>query len=378
MNITSRSSFATRSGAALLTLATLLAPFGRLFASEESTVRADVEALRLLEEQTFPNYDAEAIAALEREKSKPDVEKDGYFANPKLVALFAAYEIDVCDGERRVAIPFRLHAPETIREGERYPLIVVWHGTGESDDDNASQLSHLQYGIRSFYEPRALDAFIVAAQCPRGGRGWSSPENRYGIEPIEYSVAIIRALEERFPIDSSRVSALGICSGAAAAIDAERRYPGLFCAMALCSYAANEYETEELAIPVWAFGSVDDDSTPINELRRMIKRLRRRGVTARLTENRNGHDSWTNALGAAQVLAWLGRQTGKPTAPPPGVTLYADRTTREIICQYVAPFAVLVALFVLVEPRVRRRFRELDERAYFSKSQSGSAASGSP
>lgn len=344
-----------RLGACLLVFASFLMTSDVQFAFGKVVVKAFPDSLREVKEQERPDYDAAALAEIELEKSELDASKVGFFANPKLVALFAAYEIDVTDGERRVTIPFRLHAPETIREGKRYPLIVVWHGVGESDDDNKSQLSHLQYGIRSFYEPRALDAFVFAAQCPRDAHGWSSTENRYGIEPLEYAVAILRALEERFPIDASRVSALGICSGAGATLEAEHRYPGLFCAMALCSYPANEYELSDVNAPVWAFGSLEDQSAPIDELRRMVARLRRRGVRTLLSECSSGHDSWTNALRNEQVLAWLGRQTGRLSAPPPGATLYADRAPSEIVWEYVAPFAVLVALFVFVEPRVRRR-----------------------
>ena len=357
MNKKTFQSIIRRLGACCLILTSFLTTYGMQFAFGKNVVRAYPDTLKELEAQARPDYDATALDEIAREKSKVDASKSGFFANPKLVALFAAYEIDVTDGDRRVTIPFRLHAPETIQEGKRYPLIVVWHGQGESDDDNKSQLSHLQYGIRSFYEPSALEAFILAPQCPRNAHGWSSPENRYELVPLEYSVAILRALEERLPIDPKRVSALGICSGAGAALAAEQRYPGLFCAFALCSYPANEYETSEVKAPVWMFGSVEDKSAPIVELRRIVAHLRRRWVRTLLSECSSGHDSWTNALRNEQVIAWLGRQTGKLTAPPPGATLFADRTTREIVCQYVAPLAVLILLFVFVEPRVRRRFR---------------------
>ena len=346
-------------GLALFASATL-SPSSR--ARSERTpapARAESETLRTITPGTFPDYDAATLDRIARTKSAIDASKNGYFANPELAKLFSSCELEVDASDRRATIPFRLYVPK-LQAGKRYPLIVVWHGQGESDDDNSSQLAHLQYGIESFYRPRALDAFVLAPQCPRDAKDWFSSENRFGVAPLEYSLALIRAVIESYPIDPDRVSALGICSGAGAMLNAQLRSPGLFCAMASCSYFVGDYEATALTVPYWSFGNVDDRSAPIEQLRRTIRSIRRR-VPRLLTESRGGHDSWTNALRNEQVLAWLARQRrGDYLAPPPGARISVDRSFRACAAYYAVPLLLLAALFGLVEPRVRRALRACD------------------
>ena len=329
--------------------------FVAILALAPNLTRAE-SSVRIITSAPKIQMSTEEIDSLALEKTPVDAAKNGFFAHEKIDALFSqgVYLPDASD--ESVAIPFRLYEPPQTRPQKRYPLVVVWHGQGESDDDNSSQLAHLQYDARSFFKPYPLEAYILATQCPGDSPDWENKIDRYDASPIDYTVAIIRALERIFPIDPTRISALGICSGASAALQAQSRNPKLFCALALCSYSVRYGAEPEIDVPVWAFANSDDPNAPIEPIRDLVLNLRQRGASAKLTESVGGHDSWTMALRDCQILSWLARQDADAYAPPPpGAIFYQDRNVKEILCLYALPIAALVFVFAVLEPALCTR-----------------------
>lgn len=318
---------------------------------------ANPSSLRLITSQVNYDYSDEEVQRISLQKTVVDASKNGYFANTHVIEYFSEYQISVSSEQIESTIPFRLHVPPTIEKGRRYPLLVIWHGSGESDDDDTSQLAHLQYGMSSLASTVCRDCFILATQCPRDNSDWTSSENRWQIVPIDYTIAIIRALEEIFPIAQDRISALGICSGASAVISVQRREPTLLCALALCSYSPSQDESSYITTPVWLFGNQDDKTAAIEPMRQFVAQLHTRGIPAHLSESQGGHDSWTHALRDAQILTWLACQRAHSlTVPPPSKIITHVRDTRSLFYLYLAPI-LLTLITTLARAYRTSRYR---------------------
>lgn len=302
--------------------------------------------LTLVAPQVERAYSEQELDAIANSDSQRHETVDGYVADARLVALFSEFvycgEVDGAD----VRVPFRLRTPSQLRPGKRYPLVVLFHGYGESDDDNTRQLSHLHYAIRSFAGPDRIDAFVLATQCPKDCSSWDSAANRYGAEPIKLTEHIIEALEKEFPIDPRRVAALGVCSGANAARALSEERPELFCALALCGYSPSSINTDRFPAPTWAFNNTHDEIASIKDVRAAIKNARSRGDSVWLTERPGVHDSWSRALRDDRAVSWLAARAQTDALPPPPYTVCGrKKTAGELAVGLAAPLAALCLVF---------------------------------
>ncbi|MCL2711097.1 MAG: hypothetical protein FWE95_09480 [Planctomycetaceae bacterium] len=87
---------------------------------------------------------------------------------PEMLALFKEEKIDF-NGK---AMKFRLHVPENLEPGKKYPMILWLHGAGETGDDNKSQLIHLHHIITSLTGEKKRDFFLIVPQEPSNGASW--------------------------------------------------------------------------------------------------------------------------------------------------------------------------------------------------------------
>gem|GEM_PF-3528580 len=71
---------------------------------------------------------------------------------------------------------YRLHVPENIQPGEKYPLLLWLHGAGEVGIDNKLQLFHLHHILPLLIGERKRDFFLLVPQEPPMGPSWGTPE----------------------------------------------------------------------------------------------------------------------------------------------------------------------------------------------------------
>ena len=80
-----------------------------------------------------------------------------------------AYQKESFISSRGDTLLYRLLRPETVKAGEKYPLVLFLHGAGERGNDNERQLVH---GAQMWLNPvnrEKYPAFVLAPQCPEGG-----------------------------------------------------------------------------------------------------------------------------------------------------------------------------------------------------------------
>jgi predicted peptidase len=290
------------------------------------------------------------------QESVQDKTREGYLPNPMATDCFDALGYRYTGGRYdNELIRFRLRCPPKIVPGKKYPLVVWFHGKGESGDDNERQLAHLQYTLPFLTGPKSLDFFMLVTQCPKDNPLWEttvSTEGK-GDAPVTIAMEIFDHLLDEYPIDKNRISTFGQCSGATGSWIFIEKYPDLVAAItSVCANPPKGVSIKDLAIS--AFNCTDDPRIAIQPMRDYIKQVNAASGNAYLTEIvSTSHDAWTPALTQYKVIAWMITQTkGSSLSPPPGVVL--DPQPWADVCWYFGPPVCCIILFSFVRLRQRK------------------------
>jgi predicted peptidase len=252
-------------------------------------------------------------------------EQGGFLADPTIVDCFAAMEYRYTGGRyENEPIKFRLRSPLTIKPNKKYPLIVWFHGRGESGDDNTRQLAHLQLAMEFFAGQNQRDFFMLATQCPGDNSLWThsvSNEGK-GDAPVTITSEIMEALLREYPVDENRISACGFSSGGTATWEFGRISPWKLSALGACSgNPVSEAKPEEyLGLAIWAFINARDGTVSSEDAIVFIDAINTGGGNAFLSlYDADGHDSWTRAMREEKLMGWLLLQSLVKPGPPQGI-----------------------------------------------------------
>jgi len=250
---------------------------------------------------------------------RPD-DTSGADGSPVVDASFEYRSVTQADR----AIVYRLYAPPCAAHARELPLLLWFHGRGESGDDQRRQLAWLELILQDGARNVEFPALIVAPQFPRGAPPWvarpsGNEEDSGRSDPLRDVDRIVADVQSRYRVDTRRMSLAGISQGATAAWEYARRHPGRFAG--LLSLAATD--TRNLTAPathdcpsqttpppaVWAFQSTADGPRLQAHITARIAELRRAGRPAHATMvDSRDHDCWTAALRDHRAHRWLIRQ----------------------------------------------------------------------
>lgn len=219
-------------------------------------------------------------------------------------------------------LPYRMLRPEAVNAGEKYPLVVFLHGSGERGNDNEAQLIH---GASVFSNPVNMErfpAFVIFPQCPEGDR-WVSYDkgtsfNDESPAPEESAnekalLSLISQLAEQNPIDTDRIYLVGLSMGGIGTYDLVCRYPELFAAAVPICGAVNPTRLPAAKDVKFRIFHGDSDET-VNTMwsRKAYKALRDAGADVEYIEfPGTTHNSWTPAFSRPDFLPWLFAQKKK-------------------------------------------------------------------
>jgi predicted peptidase len=324
-----------------MTLMALVVFLGSLSVSTAEPVRKKIVLVG--EAKNVTKREIQKAAGSESEKN-PD---GGYNAHVTVVDCFAAMEYRYTGG-RYVDEPirFRLLCPDEIKPGKTYPLVLWFHGKGESGEDNTRQLSHVQSTVRFLAGKEKLEFFLLATQCPTDNPYWETTVafDDKGDAPMTIADEILDAVLEEYPIDKNRLGVFGLCSGGNAAWEYVNQYPGRFASLVVCSSSPkNENPESFVKTAVWAFNN-EDDTVPFDHIERFIEKINESGGNAFLTLNKTGgHDAWSGALNDSRVIGWMLLQSLDHPSPPQGVLCH-HRTQTELFFLFTLPLSLIVIL----------------------------------
>lgn len=204
--------------------------------------------------------------------------------------------------------PYRLYVPPRLDASEKYPLLLWFHGAGESGTDNLKNMMHVDRAVHGYLSKHGpIPAFILVPQSPSVERGWFDRRDSED-DMLTVTWAMLEQTIKDNPIDEDRVVSSGVSSGGSACWEIALRHPSRFAAIApLAAGGGDESQAIRLMnVPIWAFHNVYDLTTPIDGDRRMVAAVQRAGGRAHLTENpQGGHQAWAPAFENCGLLEWL-------------------------------------------------------------------------
>jgi predicted peptidase len=247
--------------------------------------------------------------------SAPFVRFCGYLF-PIMFDDFGRYEFVGTSGLR---LPYRLLIPGDSSSDAKYPLVILFHGSGERGDDNEKQLV---YGVGRFAIPESRSqypCFVLAPQCPTDLDNqptmWTGRREQMHLLklapepaiPIRTALELLFMVQGKYPVDLDRVYITGISMGGFATWEALIRHPENFAAgVPVCGGGDVSYANRFKDIPVWAFHGAEDPVVPVSYSQSMIESLKRTGAKPRYTEYPGvGHNSWDPAYAEPELLSWL-------------------------------------------------------------------------
>ncbi|MFJ1301832.1 alpha/beta fold hydrolase [Pseudomonadota bacterium AL_CKDN230030165-1A_HGKHYDSX7] len=142
-----------------------------------------------------------------------------------------AFEAALYNTPNGVRVPYRLLPPKPMREGERYPLVVVLHGGYGIGNDNASQLGAFERSwayddIRDRYP-----AYVLVPQA-RTRTARNLPASRGAViaetgPALDDMLSLAEHIRDTYAIDPQRIYVTGYSMGGSAALQAVVAKPKL-------------------------------------------------------------------------------------------------------------------------------------------------------
>ena len=225
-------------------------------------------------------------------------------------------------------LPYRYLQPLDFKEGKKYPVLIVLHGTGERGTDNKLQLLH---GSKEFLDPMVrqnFPAYIIFPQC-KPNAGWARvTKERFSFDslgglvylshrpptlPSTLLIQLLDSIAKQPSVDKDRIYLGGLSMGGMGTFELLWRKPGFFAAaFVICGGGDPQKAFLYKNVPIWIFHGKEDPTVPVANSRRMFNAIRDAGGTAKYYEYRNvGHHSWDNALAEPGLIPWLFSQSRK-------------------------------------------------------------------
>lgn len=246
----------------------------------------------------------------------------GYLAIFAVLLFYISNSLQAnSDFQRRVynpsegeSLPYRIHIPANADKGEKYPLVLLFHGAGERGKDNKKQLAHGAKKILEYSRKMDMPLILLAPQCPKaeqwvntpwGADSHSMPEK--ASKSMQLTINLLQELQKSLPVDRSRIYVTGLSMGGFATWDIIQRHPDFFAAALPVCGGGDPLMAELIKdIPIWAFHGSLDKVVKTKRSREMVSALQKAGGKIKYTEYQGvAHNSWKKAYSDPEALKWL-------------------------------------------------------------------------
>jgi len=241
-------------------------------------------------------------------------------------------------------IVYRLHTPNTIRYGRKYPLVIHLHGLGEAGSDNTLSLLHFHSILPMLVGPKSEDFFMLVVQCPSESPHWQFQSAKDGT--FDVLMAVMEHVIAENPIDKKRLTVTGVSSGGWGVWELISRCPDLFAGAVPTASSAPSHISRLSALkrmPIWAFVNKGDTLIDPESVRVATRMVNSSGGSMALTEcDSPGHNAWCPAMETYDGLRWmLAQKRGSWFSPPPGMTVHKPRSILATTFMFFIPFAII-------------------------------------
>jgi predicted peptidase len=221
-------------------------------------------------------------------------------------------------------LPYRILFPENFDPTQKYPLVIILHGSGERGNNNEAQL---KYGTDIFLNPtlrQKFPAIVVFPQCPNDSF-WSNVQfgtdsvthkrkflfqtvNTEPTKAMKLLMGLTQQLLDKPYTDKKKVYVGGLSMGGMGTFELIGRKTKWFAAAISICGGDNTLNAPKYAkkVPMWIFHGAKDDVVPADHSYAMVEALRQAGADPRFTIYPNdGHNSWDHAFAEPDLLPWL-------------------------------------------------------------------------
>ena len=257
----------------------------------------DATVGRALIKPQSPEAESAALSRLEEIKKIP-------------ADLFEAHEFRAGN---QVTLKYRLLRPKNYRLGVKYPLVVVFHGSGAIGDDNVQQLGVAAKGWAQDEYREKFPCFVLVPQFPSRSVHYV-PERRLALNvsvplpPLHAAMELTEKLIAELDVERSRVYVMGFSMGASATWSALAMHPRMFAAAVAIAGMPDPRTAARIAdIPIWMIHGNKDDENPFVGDRLMYRALVKRGARrVRFWElDGVGHEVPARVFASESLPRWL-------------------------------------------------------------------------
>lgn len=201
---------------------------------------------------------------------------------------------------------FWLPPAVTPKEGQKIPLLVFLHGaTGKAP----GAFHTLKEAFRKTYP-----AYILIPALPDGKRWLDPGKVKPEVHGLPQTVELIKQLEEKFPIDRTRVYVVGCSKGGDGAYGAANAYSDIFAAAVPIAAMWSPRDVQGMVkVPIAAFHGTDDKIADPMVSKGIVAEVKAIGGTAYFTPyEKMGHECDKEQLYNDLLWKWLFEQKKAP------------------------------------------------------------------
>lgn len=214
-----------------------------------------------------------------------------------------------------VEVNYRFLSPKTIETNKKYPLILVFHGSGAIGTNNTSQMGVLSKMWLMPENREKYPVFVLSPQFSVRSSNYHLDETRNvkASESNEYLDLVLNNIDNLIKtnpnIDKDRIYVMGFSMGGATTMNAISKRPDLFAAAINVSGIPEFDKMNELkSIPIWiVHGSLDTDVFPLSNFR-FFDEMKNQGKVFLWEYKDKYHNNILNADLVEAIPMWLLKQ----------------------------------------------------------------------
>ena len=219
------------------------------------------------------------------------------------------FEAQTFKGKDQTKINYRLFKPKQITT-QKYPLVIVFHGSGAIGTDNKSQLGVLPKLFASPDVQINYPTYVLAPQFSTRSSDYDMDLNRKVLfsKPrncLNSVIELIDSLKLSLNIDTKRIYLVGFSMGASTVINSVSKRPNLFAA-AISIAGIPEFNNLKNfnSTPIWLIHGVDDTENPIKSDEQFFKEMKNKVKFWKLNGTTHNNVFSTQILGET-LPKWL-------------------------------------------------------------------------
>ncbi len=214
----------------------------------------------------------------------------------------------------KLTVNYRFLTPKTIEQDKKYPLILVFHGSGAIGTNNTSQMGVLS---KMWLLPENRDqypVYVLAPQFPVRSSNYHLDESRNvkASESNEHLDLVLKSIDSLVineNIDRNRIYVMGFSMGGSTTANAISKRPDLFAA-AINISGISQFDKMDLLfkMPIWiVHGTLDTDNFPQSNFR-FFDEMKSKGKVFLWEYKDKYHNNILSAGLVDEIPKWLLKQ----------------------------------------------------------------------